>query len=275
VSKKKRPRAPTLAGDVAPAADATLAGDVAPAADAKVAVDATLAGDAAPAATAGPGAAAGTAADAAPAAAVTSPTATAAGHDALVPTWPHLIVREATLVLGLLAALTVAAVVFAAPLGPAADPSRPENPEKAPWYFVGLQEMASYSTSLGAVAFPLALGALLCAAPLCGRASRPRVKRTLAAVGFLALVVTAGAVALQVRGHLGGDLLNPAGVALAAAALAAAVVGMRTRSARGAVMAALAVLAVAYLVFVLVGALCRGPGWQFLWPWQAWPEVAY
>ena len=40
-------------------------------------------------------------------------------------------------------------------------------------------------------------------------------------------------------------------------------------------MAALTALAVAYLVFVLVGALCRGPGWQFLWPWQPWPEVGY
>jgi hypothetical protein len=193
----------------------------------------------------------------------------------LVPTWPHLIVREATLVLGLLAALTIAAVVFAAPLGPPADPARPENPEKAPWYFVGLQEMASYSTPLGAVAFPLTLGLLLCAAPLCGRAGRPRLGRTLAVVALAALALTAGAVALQVRGQLGGSLLNPAGVALAAAALAAAVVGVRTRSARGGVMAALAVLAAAYLVFVLVGALCRGPGWHFFWPWQPWPQVGY
>jgi hypothetical protein len=191
-----------------------------------------------------------------------------------VPTWPHLIVREATLVLALLAALTVAAVVFAAPLGPPADPARPENPEKAPWYFVGLQEMASYSTPLGAVAFPVALAALLCVAPLCGR-GRSRLGRALAAVGLAAIAVTVGAVALQVRGHLGGSLLNPAGVALAGAALAAAVVGVRSRSARGAVLAALTVLAAAYLVFVLVGALCRGPGWQFFWPWQAWPEVGY
>jgi hypothetical protein len=186
-----------------------------------------------------------------------------------------VIIREATLVLALLAALTIAAVVFAAPLGPPADPSRPDNPEKAPWYFVGLQEMASYSTPLGAVAFPLALGALLCAAPLCGRVRRPRFGRTLAVVAAGALVVTAGAVLLQVRGQLGGSLLNPAGIALGAAALAAAVVGARTRSARGGVMAALAVLAAAYLVFVLVGALCRGPGWQFFWPWQPWPEVFY
>jgi hypothetical protein len=192
-----------------------------------------------------------------------------------VATWPHLIVREATLVLGLLAALTVAAVVFAAPLGPPADPARPENPEKAPWYFVGLQEMASYSTPLGAVAFPLALGALLLAAPLCGRVRRPGLGRALALVALAALAVTVGAVAAHVRGSLGGSLVNPAGVALAAALLAAGVVGARTRSARGAVMAALVALAVAYLVFVLVGALCRGPGWQFFWPWQAWPEVGY
>ena len=242
MSKKKRPRPPAPeatparpeAAAEAEAATAAVAAPARPVAELAAVAVTPAAAEAAPAAEAE--------AEAAPVAVL------------LVPAWPHLIVREATLVLGLLAALTVAAVVFAAPLGPPADPSRPENPEKAPWYFVGLQEMASYSTPLGAVAFPLVLGALLCAAPLCGRARRPRFGRTLAAVGIAAIAVTAGAVALQVRGQLGGSLLNPAGIALAAAALAAAA---------------------AYLVFVLVGALCRGPGWQFFWPWQAWPEVGY
>jgi hypothetical protein len=254
MSRKKRPRSTAL--ETAPASEVVRAPEAPPVAVAEApAAPTSLSAMVAPAAAPVP---------------VGLP-----GRQPLVPAWPHLIVREATLVLGLLAALTVAAVVFAAPLGPPADPTRPENPEKAPWYFVGLQEMSSYSTPLGAVAFPLVLGALLCVAPLCGRASRPRLGRLLAAVGLLAIAVTVGAVAAHVRGCLGGSLLNPAGVALAAAVLAAVAVGARTRSARPAVMVALTVLAAAYLVFVLVGALCRGPGWQFLWPWQAWPEVGY
>ena len=49
-----------------------------------------------------------------------------------------------------------------APLKEAANPSVPENPAKAPWYFVGIQEMISYSAMLGGVVVPgLILGFLL------------------------------------------------------------------------------------------------------------------
>jgi len=176
-------------------------------------------------------------------------------------------------VLFLLAALTVLAVAFPASLGAPADPQRPDNPEKAPWYFVGLQEAASYSTTAGAVVYPAALALCLVLAPLCGG---PRPRR-LVVVGLAlgGLAVTAAAIAAQVRGALGGPLLNPVGVVVGAAAAAAAASGVRLRSPRAAVTAALVVLAAAYLVFVLVGALGRGPGWQFFWPGQPWPEVAY
>jgi hypothetical protein len=198
----------------------------------------------------------------------------AAARAALAPAWPHALVREGAVLLVLFAALTVLAAILRAPLGPPADAQRPDNPEKAPWYLVGLQEAASYSTATGAVAFPAALALALVAAPLCARRPRPR-GRELALVAAGGLAVTAAAVAAQVRGALGGAVLNPAGVALGAAALAAAGLGLRRGSWRAAVMGALAVLAAAYLVFVLVGALGRGPGWQFFWPWQPWPEVAY
>ena len=35
-----------------------------------------------------------------------------------------------------------------------ANPSIPENPAKAPWYFLGLQELVSYSAFMGGVAIP-------------------------------------------------------------------------------------------------------------------------
>jgi hypothetical protein len=195
------------------------------------------------------------------------------GGSPLVRSWPHALLGEATVVLFLLAALTVLAVAFPAVLGPPADPQRPDNPEKAPWYFVGLQEAASYSTAAGAVAYPAALALCLVLLPLCG-GRRPR-RLVLGGLALGGVAVTAGAIAAQIRGVLGGPLLNPAGLALAAAAVGAAVTGARLRSVRAAVTAALVVLATAYLVFVLVGALGRGPGWQFYWPGQPWPEVAY
>ena len=46
------------------------------------------------------------------------------------------------------------AVAFNAPLTEAANPTVPENPAKAPWYFVGLQELVSYSAFTGGMAIP-------------------------------------------------------------------------------------------------------------------------
>ena len=61
-----------------------------------------------------------------------------------VHTWPYLVRVEfiATLVVMLL--LTIWAITIDAPLEQIADPSRTPNPSKAPWYFLGLQEMLVY-----------------------------------------------------------------------------------------------------------------------------------
>ena len=44
----------------------------------------------------------------------------------------------------LLVLLTIASIVFDAPLEEIADRSHTPNPSKAPWYFVGLQELLVY-----------------------------------------------------------------------------------------------------------------------------------
>lgn len=41
-----------------------------------------------------------------------------------------------------------------APLEEPANPSNPPNPSKAPWYFLGLQEMVAYNAFWGGVAIP-------------------------------------------------------------------------------------------------------------------------
>lgn len=67
-----------------------------------------------------------------------------AGADDKVLVWPDLVYSEFIALLFFTAFLTVWAVVLRAPLEQPADPSVAPNPAKAPWYFLGLQEMLVY-----------------------------------------------------------------------------------------------------------------------------------
>ncbi|HEX7519250.1 MAG TPA: hypothetical protein VF325_03125, partial [Candidatus Deferrimicrobium sp.] len=58
-----------------------------------------------------------------------------------VMTFPHLILREVILFQVVVILLALAALAFNAPLEEMANPVETPNPAKAPWYFLGLQEL--------------------------------------------------------------------------------------------------------------------------------------
>jgi quinol-cytochrome oxidoreductase complex cytochrome b subunit len=58
--------------------------------------------------------------------------------------WPHLLVRHAVAALAVLLLVLIVAIFFDAPLREIANPAVTPNPEKAPWYFAGLQELLSH-----------------------------------------------------------------------------------------------------------------------------------
>jgi menaquinol-cytochrome c reductase cytochrome b/c subunit len=87
----------------------------------------------------------------------------------MVYTWPHLLVRELVLLLIVVAALLLAAFLFNAPLEELANPNHPPNPAKAPWYFLGLQELVSYSAMVGGVVIPTLIVAGLMLVPYIDR----------------------------------------------------------------------------------------------------------
>jgi len=58
-----------------------------------------------------------------------------------VHTWPHLLLIEFVAAMGVTAFLLVFSAFVNAPLLELANPNRTPNPSKAPWYFLGLQEL--------------------------------------------------------------------------------------------------------------------------------------
>jgi quinol---cytochrome c reductase cytochrome c subunit, bacillus type len=58
--------------------------------------------------------------------------------------WPHLLLREAVASFAVFAFVTVFSVVVNAPLRELANSNLTPNPSKAPWYFLGLQELLRY-----------------------------------------------------------------------------------------------------------------------------------
>ncbi|MFT4551433.1 MAG: quinol-cytochrome oxidoreductase complex cytochrome b subunit [Chlamydiales bacterium] len=68
-------------------------------------------------------------------------------------TWPHLL--RAELIAFMFTVVLIMILSFIdAPLEEAANATKPPNPSKAPWYFLGLQEMVAYSAFWGGVGIP-------------------------------------------------------------------------------------------------------------------------
>src|SRR6185437_8769885 len=76
--------------------------------------------------------------------------------------WPHLLVREFFAAAILMVMVTLLSIVIDAPLQGPADPNTTPNPAKAPWYFLGLQELLHYfePTTAGVLVPGLVLAAL-------------------------------------------------------------------------------------------------------------------
>jgi hypothetical protein len=58
--------------------------------------------------------------------------------------WPHLLIEEFVAMLIVMAGLTIFSTFVNAPLRELANPNLTPNPSKAPWYFLGLQELLRY-----------------------------------------------------------------------------------------------------------------------------------
>ena len=76
--------------------------------------------------------------------------------------WPHLLMLEFASILSLMAFVTIFSALVKAPLLGLADVNATPNPSKAPWYFLGLQELLKmFNPAVAGVLIPgIALGLL-------------------------------------------------------------------------------------------------------------------
>jgi quinol-cytochrome oxidoreductase complex cytochrome b subunit len=213
-----------------------------------------------------------------------------AKKEKLLNSWPHLVLRELSLFLWVLAILTVLAILVDAPLRAPASADIPENPAKAPWYFLGLQELVSYSAFMGGLFLPFFSLFGLALIPYLDREPEgvgrwfggPRDAVVTAVSAAFGLVVTSLVLAFTVRyGWLRTwqptieqgiiVLVNP-GTVLTALYMAFSLgTYWRTRSTRAAAVALFTLFVVGFVVLTVMGTFLRGPNWEFYWSPSAWP----
>ncbi|MFQ5744661.1 MAG: cytochrome b N-terminal domain-containing protein [Acidobacteriota bacterium] len=210
--------------------------------------------------------------------------------DEVVLTWPNTLLAELALLMGTLFLLNLLSLLIDAPLQQIADPRQPETVAKAPWYFLGIQELVSYSAFTGGVMIPLVVVIGLAAIPFVDRET-VRVGHWFHNRGGLSwsllsaaagLVFTWVVLAWGIR--TGGlramypnvpqivvDIVNPAALIFYFATGWHFVGLYRFREHRAATLGTFSVFVVAVVLVTVVGVYCRGPSWGFYWPWESWP----
>jgi hypothetical protein len=191
----------------------------------------------------------------------------------LTTTAPHLLLREVILIQWGLVALAVVSLLLDAPLEGIADPLHTPNPAKAPWYFVGLQELLHYFP-------PVVAGVLLPALAVIALVVIPYFRVNLEIVGLYErpwrrtltwLSVLAGAVIVLLVVYQVWPVLVPTVpvyLLLAVPALPACPSGVRRRLGRIPLADWLMSWFVAVaVVLTLIGVAFRGPSWTWVWPW--------
>lgn len=192
-----------------------------------------------------------------------------------VMTYPHLLLRESIVFEVLVVALVAVALLWDAPLEQLANPLLTPNPAKAPWYFLGLQELLHYFPPLvaGVIIPTLVVMALIVipyfnvnvdGEPLWRENSAGRLRGLMAILIVLVVVLAIfDAWTVLVPTAVVG------GMAVYTYYLKPGLGGwkgyLRGRPISWWVMTWFIFVAV---VLTLVGTFFRGPGWSWVWPWR-------
>jgi len=210
------------------------------------------------------------------------------GPDKTVFSFPVVLLWEAILLLGVTLGIFLFSLFKQAPLGEIANPMITTDPAKAPWYFVGLQELLEHMhPTLAGVAVPTALVLFLISLPYLDHArfgvgvwfSSSRGRHIVGWTAVYTLVVMPLYIILDNAFPL-RELLRQAVppwvangllplVSLLILVVLPVMVLRRMKADRHEVfMALFTVMLVSALVFTVSGFLFRGPGFKLYWPWE-------
>ncbi|MCH7885517.1 MAG: cytochrome b N-terminal domain-containing protein [Planctomycetes bacterium] len=209
-----------------------------------------------------------------------------------IPTWPGVLYVIGTATMFTVLAMLLLGAFFDAPLKEMADAAVPENPAKAPWYFLGLQELVSYSAFMGGVGIPAIVVLGLALVPYLDRepedvgiwfSGRKGTRIALWSLLFSAAIVI-GMLCFTVNfgwlrnWHATADvpqivitLFNPGTVFVFVFAGWSIMVVKTTNSTRMGAIALFTCFLVGFAILTYFATVHRGPNWEFYWSQADWP----
>jgi quinol-cytochrome oxidoreductase complex cytochrome b subunit len=212
------------------------------------------------------------------------------GPEQTVPSMPHLFYAELGVLMLTLFICTALALVSDAPLKELANPQVPENPAKAPWYFLGLQELVAFSAFMGGIGIPTIVLVGLGLIPYLDREEAGTgewfggpggwrlVQRSIAFGFSAALIVEMVAMRYGWLREWFPDVpqlvitaINPGTVLTAIYAAYSLWLVRRYESTRAGALGLFTCFLCGFVVLTVVGTYFRGPNWHFYWSPADWP----
>ena len=213
------------------------------------------------------------------------------GPENTVPSMPHLFYAELGVMMVTLFVCVALSLFSDAPLKELANPSVPENPAKAPWYFLGLQEMVSFSAFMGGIGIPSIVLIGLALIPYLDRETEGtgewfggpggwRLVRFSMVLGF-AIPILLEAFVIRFGWlrewfpqipQLVITAINPGTILTLLYALYSMWCIRRYQSTRAGALALFTCFLCGFIVLTVVGTYFRGPNWDFYWSPADWPK---
>ncbi len=212
------------------------------------------------------------------------------GPENTLPAMPHLFYAELAVLMLVVFLCVGLALLVDAPLKELANPDLPENPAKAPWYFLGLQELVSHSAFMGGIGIPAVVLVGLGLIPYLDRETHgtgewfggPGGLRLVALSAAVGLGSVLGIEAFAIRfgwlrtwwpdiPQLVITFVNPGTFLTVVYGVFSVWAVRRYDSTRAGALALFTCFLCGFIVLTIIGAHFRGPNWEFYWSPSHWP----